>query len=181
MSLNTIALHFVFFVCTAYEKHVATRSPVPTSQPFNAPGNPHPSSPTVQHHGLVALRCSLQGQEHAVQHTPTGTAIGASASADVASSKDDHTQSDVNDVSNDSNDGIDAEIETMNREMERYVSRSPPYNPASGNKAWTQVRNPPRSQGVATSTPYQPSGAPKGRPPAATANAVTTAQPKRKS
>ena len=58
----------------------------------------------------------------------------------------------------------------MNEEMERYVPRSPPNKPTAG----SQVRNPPRSQGFATN------GAPKGRPPAVTANAGTTAQPKRK-
>jgi hypothetical protein len=62
----------------------------------------------------------------------------------------------------------------MNREMERYVSRSPPYNPAAGKPA-------PRPQGLGTNLAYQPSGAPKGRPPAVTAHAGTTAQPKRKS
>ncbi|KAI9441294.1 hypothetical protein H4582DRAFT_2055251 [Lactarius indigo] len=68
---------------------------------------------------------------------------------------------------------------SMKKELERYVSRSPPYNPASGNK----VRNPPRSQGLATDATYRSSGAPgaaTGRPPAVTANVGTTAQPKRK-
>jgi hypothetical protein len=37
--------------------------------------------------------------------------IGASASADIASNKDDNTQSDTNNTSNSSNGGIDAEIE----------------------------------------------------------------------
>jgi len=108
----------------------------------------------------------------------TGTSASASADVNITSDKDDNlnTQSDANDASNDSSDGIDAEIETMNREMERYVSRSPPYNPAAGN----QVRKPPHSQGPATNIAYRSSGAPKGRPPAVTANAGTTAQPKRK-
>lgn len=104
-------------------------------------------------------------------HTPPSTAIGAgaSASANVASNKDNNTQSDINDVPNGSTDGIDADIEIMNREMERYAPRSPPYNPAAGN----QVRNPP------VNNANRPPGAPKGRPPAVTANPGTTAQPKR--
>ncbi|KAH9006520.1 hypothetical protein EDB86DRAFT_3070513 [Lactarius hatsudake] len=95
---------------------------------------------------------------------------------DDASNKDDNTQSDTNDVPKGTNDAIDADVETMKRVLERYIPRSPPYNPAAGNK----VRNPPRSQGQATDAAYRSSGAAKGRPPAVTANVGTTAQPKRK-
>ncbi|KAH9048390.1 hypothetical protein EDB84DRAFT_1673050 [Lactarius hengduanensis] len=111
------------------------------------------------------------------RHTPPSSTT-ASSNTDDTSNKDDSTQSDANDVSNGTNDVTNADIETMKRESERYVSRSPPYNPAVGNK----VRNPPRPQGLATDATYRSSGAPgaaKGRPPAVTANAGTTAQPKR--
>ncbi|KAF8273490.1 hypothetical protein EI94DRAFT_1237420 [Lactarius quietus] len=116
-------------------------------------------------------------EEHAAVHLhiPTSTAIDSST--DVVSTKDDNTQSDTGDISNSSSDGInaDSEIETMNREMERYVSRSPPYNPAAGNQA-------PRTQCMGTKTASRPSPCtPKGRPPAVTSVVGTTAQPKRKS
>ncbi|KAH9160427.1 hypothetical protein EDB89DRAFT_2249004 [Lactarius sanguifluus] len=128
----------------------------------------------------VAPTVDTISEEHAAVHRhipPSSTT--ASANTDDTSNKDDSTQSDTNDVSNVTNDVTNADIETMKRELERYVSRSPPYNPAAGNK----VRNPPRPQGLATDAAYRSSGAPgaaKGRPPAVTANAGTTAQPKRK-
>ncbi|KAI9458567.1 hypothetical protein BJY52DRAFT_1212081 [Lactarius psammicola] len=92
----------------------------------------------------------------------------ADANANTSSTDDDDddiTQSDADDHSGGSSDGTDPETEALEKEMERYVPRTKPSQPAVGAK----VSNIPYTQGKPTST-----GTKGGRPLAVTATVKTT-------